>query len=405
MEGTLIVCLVSEQTLPNVQLIKEYRTQATSYFFISTAKMEKQVQWICNTCNVFPEQASVLNVEEFSYADVQQKLDSFDYTPYKDIYVNITGGTKIMSLATFDYFKNVCMPGKRISILYLTGKKSEILTLHPAPRKAALGQEITLDEYLKAYGFTVSKRKDSGILPEATLRFFDRFLDHDHRAYSDAWRFLRSKRDKIVRSEDFNAQIQLAPLLEELRFRPSQSGSLNKTEIRYLTGDWFEEYISIRIKEDLGIDDGNLFVGTKLEKEIPPRKALNLTSDLLGEELQKNQTSNEYDILFVYDGTFYNIECKSSVISEDALGKPSNILGETIYKADSLKTRFGLYAKTAIVTLTDFREYCASEDKNVHHNKIKSMEDLINRANLSNIKLIDKKMILSGIPLSQLIIR
>ena len=63
MEGTLIVCLVSEQTLPNVQLIKEYRTQATSYFFISTAKMEKQVQWICNTCNVFPEQASVLNVE------------------------------------------------------------------------------------------------------------------------------------------------------------------------------------------------------------------------------------------------------------------------------------------------------------------------------------------------------
>lgn len=402
---TLIISLVSDQTLPNIQLIKEYRTQVTSYFFISTAKMEKQVQWICNTCNVFPGQASVLNVEEFSYADIQQKLDSFDYAPYRDIYVNITGGTKIMSLATFDYFKNAFMPGKRISILYLTGKKSEILTLHPDSRKAALGQEITLDEYLKAYGFTATKRKDSGIPPKDTLRFFDRFLDHDYGAYCDAWRFLRSKRDKIVRSEDFNAQIQLAPLLEELRFRPSQSGSLNKTETRYLTGDWFEEYISIRIKEDLDIDDGNMFVGTKLEKEIPPRKTLNQTSELLGQEPQNNQTSNEYDVLFVYDGTFYNIECKSSIISEDAQGKPSNILGETIYKADSLKTRFGLYAKTAIVTLTDFREYCASEDKNVHHNKIKNMEDLINRANLSNIKLIDKKMILSGIPLSQLIIR
>ena len=76
--------------------------------------------------------------------------------------------------------------------------------------------------------------------------------------------------------------------------------------------------------------------------------------------------------------------------------KPYNILGETIYKSDSLARRFGLFANTTILTMADFVEYCASEDLGEHKNKIREMEEIINRANLSNIKLIDKKMLMSS---------
>lgn len=39
---TLLISLVSDQTLPNVQLIKEFKKEVTDYLFISTEKMEKR---------------------------------------------------------------------------------------------------------------------------------------------------------------------------------------------------------------------------------------------------------------------------------------------------------------------------------------------------------------------------
>ena len=98
------------------------------------------------------------------------------------------------------------------------------------------------------------------------------------------------------------------------------------------------------------------------------------------------------------------IECKTSIINvkpeqkekKDKNGnviieikeKKENILGDTIYKSDALKTKFGLFAKSYIFTLTDFIQYI--EEAKDKDGISKQMETLINRAEVSKIKLIDK---------------
>ena len=130
--------------------------------------------------------------------------------------------------------------------------------------------------------------------------------------------------------------------------------------------------------------------------------------------LRENATSsiddfnNEMDVIFMYKNKFYYIECKTSIIAFKHINqkngiskeKEYNILGETIYKSDSLKNRFGLYSKTFIITLTDFKKYCFDKDNGQQNNKNRAMEEVINRTNLSQIKLIDKSMLVNTTQIS-----
>src|SRR5690606_1337273 len=123
---------------------------------------------------------------------------------------------------------------------------------------------------------------------------------------------------------------------------------------------------------------------------------------------------NEFDVMFIYNNKFYTIECKTSIINQVVNGlnkdgtikfKQSNILGETIYKADYLKNRFGLFAKPVILTLTIISEYVTEpENQGDRKSRAKSINDLINRCNLSNITLIHKNLLCSTDKLTSLII-
>lgn len=92
--------------------------------------------------------------------------------------------------------------------------------------------------------------------------------------------------------------------------------------------------------------------------------------------------------MFLYNGRFYTIECKSSILSKEG-DRTRSILSETIYKVDSLRSQFGLFANASIVTLTSFEE----EHISVRRQNI--IND-VNRANLSNIRLVDRNMLLEN---------
>ena len=51
MEKQLIISLVSDQTIPNVQIIKEFGSPQTDYMLILTEKMEHKgtAKWIMET--------------------------------------------------------------------------------------------------------------------------------------------------------------------------------------------------------------------------------------------------------------------------------------------------------------------------------------------------------------------
>lgn len=390
MNKTLLVSLVSDQTIPNIQLIKELNNGKSDFLFITTSAMESKGtrRWIEATCCIIS--LPPIEVNQFSFDDIRSKLDAFEFDSYEKIIVNITGGTKVTTLAAYDFFKNI-----GAEIFYITDSKEEYLKLFPVKKnnKVEFTSKLSVHEYLNAYGFSYSASKPSGISYEQTEKVFDAYCVLDEMTFRDNLSFLHSKRGKLIKENDY---CLVANLLNALNYTPIQEGVLSKEETKYLTGEWLEEYIGYTLKKELELEDGELIIGTVIKKELPSRTR-NKIDSLLGEcstgkEINPN---NEMDVMFMYKNKFYTVECKTSIISYQN-GKSINILGNTLYKSDSLRSRFGLFANTSIITLTDFQQYCTLYDAGQQNNRIREMEEFINRANLSNIKLVDKAMLLNS---------
>jgi hypothetical protein len=405
---SLLVSFVSDQTLPNVQFIKELEGRVSDYLFVTTEEMERKgtLGWIKNAAKI--KSLEPIVVDQFSIDDITAKLSKLDYTIYNKVIVNLTGGTKSMTIASYDFFKE-----KGAEIYYLTGRNYEVIKLFPGEKKDrySLNTRITLNEYLTAYGFKITPNLASKISFDQTERIFQKYINGGFEEHKEALGFLRRRRNKTVRDIEV---CNVSSFLECIGFK-TDDNRLSSQQVNYLTGEWFEEYIGGRIKRELNLPDSDILLGAKIRKNLAPNEELNSIKELLGDDSPVESTPlNEIDVMFMWNGKFHVIECKTSIISshqgtkqkkdkkgtpildkkgspiEEITSKSTNILGDTIYKSDALKTKFGLFAKSYIFTLTDFKEYASKE-----HNNANQMIDLLNRATISKVKVVGKEQLLN----------
>jgi hypothetical protein len=352
------------------------------------------LKWIQKVCNIEGDKIITKVVDQFSLSNIESKLSEVNYDGYDKLFVNITGGTKIMSLGVVDFFRR-----KNADIYYITGKDCWHIFPEDKRRSAQLVDNISVKEYLTAYGFTFQESQQSGISYDTTKKIFDAFCSNYINGHDEARKFINLKRKKIIDTNEFP---KINDFLKVISYTPKEPNRLSEIETKYLSGDWFEEYIGLTIKKELNLAEGELLIGTTIDKGRIS-EGLNSTTNLLGDDakLSEEKFNNEMDVMFYYNNNYYSIECKSSIIAYKKVekngqtsDKPYNILGETIYKSDSLQSKFGLFPHTTIITLSDFKTYWKDDDKGKQNNKIKEMEELINRANHSKIKLVDKSMLL-----------
>lgn len=366
---TLLVSLVSDQTIPNVQLIKEFKHEIDGYLFITTKSKRDRAEWIKNASEIEETNIMELEVNEFSFDDIESKLDSFPFDEYERKILNLTCGTKVMVLATFEYFKEL-----GAEIFYLSGKDNEYIKLAPGRKKKLfhLNSKLNLRQYLVAYGFNVLPTTPSSIDNEITINVFNEFINGKFNEFEDVLFELRKFRDKKIK--DTLSLNNLNEFLSAINFKPVNNNQLNKLEIKYLTGEWFEEYVANKIKEELSLLDDEIETGLIITKK------------------NKNGVDirNEMDVLFIFNDKLYTIECKTSIyyltISVEGKKEKGNLLKETIFKSDSLKQGFGLFVNTSIFTLDDLQPNMNLE-----------------RAELSNIAIFDKKSLSSGVLLKELL--
>lgn len=365
MSSNLLVSLVSEQTIPNVQMIKQLDGKINQYLFISTESMEKtgQRRWIINATHIEPEKLMhPIIVDQFSFSSIEENLDKIDFSVFNRIYVNLTGGTKVMTLAAFEFFKEV-----GAEIYYLTGRANERIKVSPGRKKTMdkISARVTLNEYLTAYGFEFRETADSGIEPDFTKHFFGLYTVKESILPGNLIiNALREKyRGKGVKLNDLEGLIEF---LVQIGY-PVKSDKLSKYEVKYLTGEWFEEWVYQKLLEEKLAVPENIKAGIVLSKK----------------SREGETVPNEMDVLFIHADTLYTIECKTSVFQK--LYNPSNsqgqteklvsIIGDVIYKSDSLQKSFGLNARTNIFILNS-----KEEDKVISN----SQQD---RARLSGIKI------------------
>lgn len=349
MKRKILVSLVSEQTIPNIELIREFSEDIDALLFITTNSMETRGNrdWILNVVN--NDSLEVLDpviVNPFSFDDIESKLaevinDNDEYV------VNLTGGTKIMSLAAYDFFKSVSS-----EMYYLTGR-GQYIKVHPGRTKPVLElkSKISLKNYMMGYGFEILNKAEplkAFKTSESLLNFFINNMQSEKDL--EILNQLRTRRSKNTQIDSIDG---LEDFLNRIDFKEASAGKLTRYESRYLTGDWFEEYLYFFLQEYLNID----------EKEIG-----------LGWSVRKSDSPNEFDVLVMRNNKLYLFECKTSIYLDSE--KKRTFIGDTIYKSDSLRNKLGLFAQTIVFTLSDL--------------DVPQLESHIDRANASRVVLIGK---------------
>jgi hypothetical protein len=131
---------VSDQTIPNVQLINEYKEFVECYLFITTKSKKNRAEWIIKASQIKESCIRDLEVNEFSFDDIENQLDTFPFDEYERIMLNLTGGTKVMVLATYEYFKEL-----GAEIYYLTGNENRYIKLAPGRKKNDIDIQNEMD--------------------------------------------------------------------------------------------------------------------------------------------------------------------------------------------------------------------------------------------------------------------
>jgi len=328
---------VSEQTIPNILSI--YHFKPDEVLFVTTHKMEQlhKTDHIINALNQvgieLKSQEKVIVLED-SLLDCKKKIEKWIAGKEEDEFtVNLTCGTKIMSIAAYDYFKDYCS-----QMIYIPVGENYFIT--PYPKKVVqtpvqLKLRLTVEQYLSAYGLRVvnltkisenhsnaEKRKDisnwiiknyDSIKP-LLERLGEKLRKHRNEKKGFQWNSsniqVRSEEEKFFHMFEFDY------------INGNYTKHFTQSDIIYITGGWLEEfcYNELLPFKDYGIDD--IVIGICLEA---------------------GGRTNEFDVMFTKDNALYTVECKSLDQNDDRKT-------DALYKIGALQKDFGLRAESFFVS-------------------------------------------------------
>jgi len=299
-----IISIVSEQTIPNVLFIKEKQQLVEFFLFITTPGMESNTKTdaIIRACHLPVSKTSRIIVDETKPAEMSQLIKEwidFKFSTFH-LFVNLTGGTKLMTLAIHSLLKEYnasfwYLPIGLNTISEVRDDFTETLT--------AIKHQLSLHEYLKANGLQYSVKVGMVYTPESCSIIFNEWRKHHF----------------VL--EHF--PLQLADKLTGLALEPQNA-----------PGEWFEEYVFFNLRNILHLSKGKI-----------------AASVMIFSDEQSPLHDNEYDVMWVHDNTLHVAECKVSLGS-----KPRAKLDNVMYKLGAINKLFGLKTYSHIFTLANLRK-------------------------------------------------
>lgn len=322
-----IVSILSDHLLPNFLFIKEMEGQYSDLLFVSTPQMEMQKKAMHLEVALGRKEGSVrrIVVANDNYKEILDALRAEQLSGSVEYVVNITGGTKTMSLAVHEYFCQF-----NASFVYVPIGKNSYYDFS-TDQTHSLDYRVSLNEYFTLYGLAYDY--DNGLICGAQ-RPFKLF---DEQKMSNFY------------------------LTEELRY--AQKAPLPELR-RYLGGEWFEEYVYLRIKRDFKLRDEDIAKSVKICR------------------LSSTSNDNELDVVFVKDNALYVIECK---VSMTGYGKePKSVVDEYLYKLAAISKDFGLRVNSYIFTLHQMWRFSKATQENMSKRmRILGIRDIIDGPKLT----------------------
>lgn len=318
------ICFISDQNVAELLGAKLPELGCTRVHAVVTSKMEKDgkgkiFKKVCKKngipCNLYP-------LAQIRPQQIELLLDSIWFDkPDESWAVNITGGTKIMSLVAYTWAVR-----NQIDAFYIDTENQTVQVYnenrwheHPLPRI------LKLETLLNLYGYEIESRK-KGAAAKATLPAACGLIRRASKgAGIKTIHALNALAVKASSDSSLAARYYPEPNLDAVLAICKSAGHIDYTDslvifrdneaLSWCKGLWLEEYVQ------------GVLARLAAENRI--------SSWASSVTLSSNGTRNELDAVFTANNRLFVIECKTS--RQDNAGTTASIL----YKADSINGRVG----------------------------------------------------------------
>lgn len=365
------VCLVSDQAVPNFVpvLDKEFRPQDVVLLVTERMKVKADVleKVLRERCGVKVQQLGL--ADEYDMGSVTEQVFGLLCDVEKErVALNVTGGTKLMAIATYGMFKDAGYPA-----FYFTANSNEVLLLDDNQRLMLQPPKIKIEDYLALHGYPVR-----GVLQKQIRQAWFGLAGELVRAYTSLADELAALNYEISLAAEKNRQALVCEmpkardkhnmahflgLLADLGLASEKNGKLVFADMearQYVGGGWFEDYVFQTAKSLPNVQD----------------IALNVQIENANSHTYQH---NELDIVLLVNNVLHVIECKTANFT-----RPEAKAEEILYKLESLKKLGGLRTRAMLVSyrelLPQSRDRARGADIEVIEQKdLKGMKTLLEK--------------------------
>jgi hypothetical protein len=334
----ILVCLVSMQHVPNLRSIQSVRPDWL--ILAVTSGMAGKDMQLLKALKVggldYAEKIDILALadgEEQSADPIHKKLcDLFKKYPNDEWVVNLTGGTKPMSIGAYEFSKD-----KKLKTLYIAeGNQRQAVDLLGGPC-ISLQYDVTTAEFLAGYGFDIL---NAGSLAQAEeqaplstklaahialhnedadlrglLSRLQCFKEAQIKLNENEWKkkgLILSEEDDVFLEDDALRNL-IASQFGLSTTKTKFFGQLDRPATEFLTGKWLEVFVWSLLLPFVGKGIWDLHLGVLAGKSGP------------GE-------NNDLDVSFMRDQSLCIVECKTGGQVHDPEAN------DVLYKIEAIKS-------------------------------------------------------------------
>lgn len=325
----ILLCLLSDQHVPNLLSVRHF--QPHRLVLLESAGMKEKhaaanfLEAVQLDGSDYSDRCDTLLLKDENHLDVIRPClqQAFAQQPDAQWVVNLTGGTKPMSIASYEFFRP-----KQARLVYASlNRPNEFLDFSGQPTETC-SHRLTIQEFLAGYGFQFVDPLEDVLEAEKSLRFLPPTaqLIVRHAAARGVLPLSEERRRAAHREGIVLEPGELRVPNEELRkaiakaFRLRADGDDLRGRLaplagKFLTGGWLEVFLWDLLKRhaaQLGL--WNVHVGLRVLH-------------------RETNSENELDVAFMHDYTLHMVECKSGSQRHD---RDVDVL----YKVDAVTRQF-----------------------------------------------------------------
>ncbi len=337
------VCLVSDQPIPNLTTVLQFSPAIVVLLYTADKTAQKnRLEKVIKARDIQTDSREILPYDMANVIVESDKI-SRDYKDC-DILLNITGGTKIGTLGSFQSFYSA---GKKI--LYVNTSGDEILQISPETCNIPIDVTIRIRDYLEVYGFTINehvkddrhiyqRREVTGVLARLAARKEWLVGKINSSFVKDVEKLAYPYEIKLPEETEIAKLLdKLASMGMGIKTGPHSFLVPDRDVASYLRGFWFEEYVYLAAKSLAGLE-----------------VLLNIKGKW---DTNKDQPKNEFDVMLAKGNRLYYISCKTANGNRKDENDNEGVGREYLYELSSLGDRaLGLFGRKFLASVRTIKD-------------------------------------------------